>query len=94
VETTIGRTGFGGEDGATTLSCVTGGMVAAISGASTTLGSGTGVKGGGIGRRMARQRISAIWMNAFFVVEPNASGEWCSFRLWRRLSILSAVWRK
>jgi hypothetical protein len=73
----IGRTGFGGEGGATTLSCVTWGMAADIGGASTTLGSGTGVKGGRIGRRVARRRICTIWMNAFFVVEPNASGKWC-----------------
>jgi hypothetical protein len=94
LETAIGRTCFGGEGGATTLSCVTGEMVAAICGACTTLGSSTGVKGGRIGRRVARRRICAIWMNAFFVVEPNASGKWCSFWLWRRLSISLAVWRK
>jgi hypothetical protein len=56
----VGQTGFSGEGGATTLSCVTGRMGAAIGGACTTLGSGTGVKGEGIGRLVARQRICAI----------------------------------
>ncbi len=56
----IGRTGFGGEVGATTLGCVTGRTEAAISGACTTLGSGPGVKGEVMFGLVARRRSCAI----------------------------------
>jgi hypothetical protein len=67
------RTGYVGAGVGTTLGSATGVMGVAIGGACTTLGSGTRVKGEVIVCLVSRQRICAIGMKAFFVVEPKAS---------------------